>query len=454
MRVPESWRHPTRWGVRARSALAAMAVVAVAVGVAAAALLVVLQLALAGAADDAATGRARDVAAALRTTDPAGLDPALLSTDARTTAVQVLDGDGTVVARSPGAPTTPLAATRPATGATVAGVRVRTPSAELRVAAAGAGGGQTVLVAANQEPIETTTRTVGALLALGAPVIVLVVGWLTQALVGRSLRSVDRIRARVAAVSAHDLTGRVPVPTARDEVAELAETMNAMLARLEAATAAQRRFVGDASHELRSPLATVTTALELASSRPEVLDAALVEGTLLPEAHRMSRLVDDLLLLARADERGLPAHRTDVDLDDVADGVLTRLEPPRPGTTVVRDLGPARLSGDPAQLGRVVRNLVENAQRHARAQVRVRTGTEGGAVLLAVDDDGPGIPVAERGRVLQRFVRLEEDRGRETGGSGLGLAIVAEIVEAHGGTVDVGGSALGGAQVCVRLPAG
>jgi signal transduction histidine kinase len=225
--------------------------------------------------------------------------------------------------------------------------------------------------------------------------------------------------------------------------------MNDMLTRLETARAAQRRFVADASHELRSPLATITARLELGQRRgPTDTDTA----EMLPEAHRMSRLIDDLLLLARADERGLAPRRDDVDLDELVEAEAARLR----NTTAVRvevDTAPVRVTGDRAQLARLLRNLTNNAARHARSRVTLRVRAERTEAILDVADDGPGIPILDRRRVFDRFVRLDEGRARETGGAGLGLAIVAEIVAAHHGQVTTAESPGGGALLHVRLPA-
>lgn len=315
----------------------------------------------------------------------------------------------------------------------------------------GPSGQLTVLVAAGQQTTEHTLTVVALLLGGGIPLLVLVVGVATYALVGRSLLSVERIRTRVSAITSADLSERVPVPAARDEISRLAETMNAMLTRIEVAHAAQRRFVGDASHELRSPLATVTAALELARDRPEVLDAALVSETLLPEAVRMRHLVEDLLLLASADERGLSLHLGDVDLDDVVDAEFRRL---RAGSElrVTASIHPVRVYGDAARLARVVRNLTDNAACYARNTVHLQVFQEGSHGVLIVSDDGPGIAPSERIRVFERFVRLDTDRARSAGGSGLGLAIVAEILTAHHGSIEVRNSSTGGAEFLLRLP--
>jgi signal transduction histidine kinase len=309
----------------------------------------------------------------------------------------------------------------------------------------------TILVGAGSEGVEATVKTVAILLAVAAPIVIAVSAAATYLLVGRSMRSVDAIRARVADISTSDLTERVPVPEHRDEISALATTMNEMLERIEAGHSAQRRFVGDASHELRSPLATIISALEVAAAHPELLDQDLASTTLMPEAQRMRDLVEDLLLLARADERGLTLRRDDVDLDDLVAGEAIRLE--RETQLAVRtDLTPTRLVGDASGLSRVVRNLLENATRHAESRIDAAVRPQSGGALLTIGDDGPGIPAAERVRVFDRFVRLDSDRSRSGGGSGLGLAIVSEIVAAHHGSVTIEDRPGGGTLVVVQLP--
>ena len=306
--------------------------------------------------------------------------------------------------------------------------------------------GRDIVVYAAQ-PLETVhdaVETVFRLALVGIPLLVLITGVVTYVAAGRALRPVEAIRARVA--TTRDPSVRVPVPPARDEVGRLAETMNEMLARLQAGQDVQRRFVADASHELRSPLATIATGLELLSRSDADRDTVTA---LRGETARLSRLVDALLLLARADESGLHPRFEDVDLDEVAEA--ERLRPA--GRIVPRiETAHVRVVGDRGQLAQVVRNLVDNACRHARSTVVVAVRPEGGYAALDVADDGPGVPPHERGRVFERFVRLDDARARADGGAGLGLAIVAEVVAAHGGTVDVVGSPLGGALFRVRLP--
>jgi signal transduction histidine kinase len=229
--------------------------------------------------------------------------------------------------------------------------------------------------------------------------------------------------------------------------------MNEMLARVEAGHAAQRRFVGDASHELRSPLATIISALEVAQDYPELLDDELKNGSLIPEAQRMQALIEDLLLLARADEQELTIRKDDVYLDVIAEGEAARLRREY-ALHVCTDVEAVRLIGDVSGISRVLRNLLENAARHAKSRIEITVAARGEQVVLTVGDDGPGIPAADRIRVFDRFVRIDTDRSRAGGGTGLGLAIVAEIVSAHGGSVDIGERLGGGTLVTVTLPAG
>ncbi|WP_181782636.1 sensor histidine kinase, partial [Pseudonocardia pini] len=308
----------------------------------------------------------------------------------------------------------------------------------------------TVLAAQPVDFLHRAVDTVLAMVLVGVPVLVVLVGGATYLFAGRALRPVEAIRARVARLSDRDLSQRVPVPPARDEVGMLAETMNQMLGRLESAQSTQRRFVADASHELRSPLTTIASGLELLSGSVEEADRSTVQ-TLRGEAGRLDRLVDGLLLLARSDERGLQPNREDVDLDEIVEAERGRPSDVGGVAPEVRT-DPVRVSGDRAQLVRAVRNLVDNARRHARSRVLVTLVAAGDEALVEVADDGPGVPPADRERIFERFVRLDEARARSDGGAGLGLAIVREIVAVHGGSVEVVESDMGGALFRLRLP--
>jgi signal transduction histidine kinase len=302
------------------------------------------------------------------------------------------------------------------------------------------------------EPL-AATRTVSNLLLIGVPALLLLLAVVTWLIVGRALRPVETIRREVDAIGANELDRRVAEPRTDDEVGRLARTMNRMLARLEASARAQRRFVSDASHELRSPLASLRQHAELARSYPDRIDAGELAGVMLDEGARLQDLVESLLLLARLDENSGTVVRNPVDLDDL---VLADAKRVRDVGTVVLDtsgVGPARVTGDERMLARAVRNLTDNAARHARSAVAVAVHVRGGEVELTVDDDGSGIPRDEREHVFERFVRLDEGRARDAGGSGLGLAIAAEVVRAHGGSLAIEDSPTGGARFAVRLPA-
>lgn len=294
-----------------------------------------------------------------------------------------------------------------------------------------------VVTAQSLESVERASETLLRLLIFGVPlVLVVVVGFTSYGVVGRALAPVEGIRARVAEVSVLDQEARVPVPDSADEIARLAETMNSMLGRLQAAAAAQHAFVADASHELRSPLATIRATTGLARSHPEAMDASTAAETILSETARLERLVSDLLLLAKSDEHGLVMRLDDVDLDDIATGEAACLR--QLGVTnVAVDVRAARVVGDAQHLVRAVRNLSDNAARYAESRVEIRLSQSNGQAHLDVIDDGPGIPDAKRDRVFERFVRLDGSRERGTGGTGLGLPIAQEIVRAHGGHVEV-----------------
>ncbi|OSC29791.1 two-component sensor histidine kinase [Mycobacterium vulneris] len=442
-------------GISARSAAVSAIVVLIALSVAGAGLDAILYHKLLSGVDYAAVERVRDITKALQSNSPDDLDNRLLTTDQRVVATQLLGPDGNVVKRSGSAPNTPLVSAsefdfnlrRGLPDDAVAGDDMRVSGRKVATRS----GVYTVLVGGGSEAVEATARTLAILLACSAPVIVGVVAGATYWLVRRSLQSVDAIRTRVADISTSDLAERVPVPDSRDEIAALAVTMNEMLSRLEAGHRAQQRFVGDASHELRSPLATIISGLEVAEAHPDLLDADLAVNTLLPEAQRMHTLIEDLLLLARADEQTLLRRKEQVALDDLARAEADRAR--RDKQCVVHtDLRPVRLEADPVAMSRMIRNLVENAVHHAVSCVAIEVGGRDRVAILTVSDDGPGIAPADRSRVFERFVRLDSDRARSGGGTGLGLAIVAEIVAAHEGTVTIDDPPSGGTKMIVTLP--
>lgn len=446
-------------GVRMRSALAAVAVVALALTAGAGLLLILLQRSLLGSVEAAASGRAVEVARAVSSDGVGGLSSDLQTSGAVGQVVQVLDSNGSVVASSTvRAGRAALSGLRPEPGVQQAAPTSRVPllDADERylVVARGVRRGDTsyvVLVAASVSAQRETVSTVAGYLVVGFPALLVVVGGATFLFVGRSLRPVERIRRRVAGIGAQQLNDRVPVPSSGDEIARLAATMNAMLDRLQAAHDSQRRFVADASHELRSPLATLRASLEVAVADPSGSSWADVHGVMREETERMTHLVEDLLLLAKADEKGLHLSTTDVDLDELVLAESRRLK--AAGTLDVGvDVVAVRVTGDPGKLAQALRNLADNAARHAQGRVGLTLTRQGRSALVHVDDDGAGVPVIDRERIFDRFVRLDTSRERASGGSGLGLAIVKEIIAGHGGAIVVGQSPWGGARFSLSLP--
>lgn len=444
-----------RQGIPARAATVSGVVMLVALTLAGSALGLLLYRYLIAGVDDATAARTRSIVAALQTTPPDHLDHALLTTNQRIVAVQIIDGNDHVVTRVGAAPATPLVPvdrfgttlTRGLSDDAVANDDMRVSGQRTSVAR----GVYTVIVGGGSEAVEATTRTAALLFACGAPIIVAVAAAASCRLVRTSLRSVEAIRSRVAEISASDLAERVPEPSSHDEISALAVTMNQMLSRIEAGHQAQQRFVSDASHELRSPLTTIISGLEAAQDHPELLDTDLARETLLPEAHRMRVLIDDLLLLARADEKSLALRSDEVCLAQLADAEVARTRP-ETGCAITVTAAPVRVVGDYAALARVLRNLVENAARHATSRVDVKVAARAGQAIVSVGDDGPGIAAGDRARVFERFVRLDTDRSRSSGGTGLGLAIVAEVVAAHHGTVQIEGGPGQGTTIVVTLP--
>ncbi|NDU74445.1 two-component sensor histidine kinase [Actinomadura sp. DSM 109109] len=272
--------------------------------------------------------------------------------------------------------------------------------------------------------------------------------WAAARAARESLRPVERLRRELEGLGDDCTAGRVSVPATGDEAERLAERVNELLARLEGVTMQRRAFISDASHDLRTPITGLRTRIELALAAPEDGD---VEDTLrrsLSDIDRLQRIVEDLLVLARIDYGEIPA-REPIDLGALVEAEAALRSPPVP-TTVKAEPG-LIVAGNRQGLGRAVRNLLANAERHAAARVEVEVRADGDAAVVEVLDDGPGIPPADRDRVFERFTRLDTARSRDKGGSGLGLPIAREIVVGHGGTVRVAGGACG-ARLVLRLP--
>jgi signal transduction histidine kinase len=430
-----------RGSVRVRITAAALAVVGIALLLGAITLVVSLHATLTREVRITATARAAEVARVVQSGGEAAVGDDVM--------FQVLGSAGELLAASPNtAGQPPLVRLAPGESRVI---EVPFDDGRFLAVATTASPGRTVVLGQSMDPVDEPTRTLVTLLAIGLPALLLLVAATTWRLVGRALVPVEAIREQVDAISATVLDRRVPEPSTRDEVGRLAATMNRMLDRLEKAQLRERRFVADASHELRSPIAAIRQHAEVALAHPELGDG--LAGVAHAESLRMQALVDDLLLLAQADERRSDLRRRPVDVDDLVLAEAHRLRDAASVGVDTRGVSAARIDGDPAALRRMLRNLVDNAVRHARRRIGFSLYERGGWAVLHVDDDGPGVPVADRSRVFERFVRLDDARVNVDGGSGgLGLAIVAEVVAAHGGEVQIGDSPSGGARVTVRIP--
>ncbi|CAM3449472.1 cell wall metabolism sensor histidine kinase WalK [Kibdelosporangium persicum] len=300
----------------------------------------------------------------------------------------------------------------------------------------------------NRSADELLSRSLNVALISGG-VALLAVGVLSWHAVRRGLRPLDDIADTAAEIGSGDLSRRVPGAPANTEIGKLSTALNGMLARLEASEDRLRRFVADASHELRTPIATIRGHAELfrrgAASRPD--DLAKVMRRIEAEAERMGLLVDELLLLARLDQ-GRPLERSPVDLPLLATDAVTDALATDPSRDISVEAAPVTVLGDSARLRQVLGNLLSNVLQHTDSPATVRVFADGPRAVIEVRDSGPGI--AEPSRVFERFYRASESRTH--GGAGLGLSIVAAVVEAHGGTVAVESELGKGSTFTVSLP--
>lgn len=435
-------------GIRVRTIAAALAVVGIALVLASIATATFVERSLTTAEGDQAVVRAREVVRLVVTSGSAipvsGPDDEY---------VQVLERR-TVLASSANV-TGMKALTAPAPSQRVrldsvpftdgpfiaVGVRMETPA-----------GVRTVVVGRSIDDAVDARRTVTRALLIGAPGLLALIGAVIWWVLGRALRPVDDMREEVDRIWTRELHRRVPSPPGDDEIGRLATTMNRMLDRLERGSTRQRQFVSDASHELRSPVASIRQYAEVAKEHPDAVDVTELAEVMLEEDARMQRLVDDLLLLAKLDEGSQSRANEEVDLDDVVFAEAARIRATTSLSVDTHGVTAGRVLGDRDHLERLVRNITENAMRHANERMALGLSELDGEVLLSVDDDGPGIPEEERDRVFERFVRSDGARGRSTGGTGLGLSIAREVAVAHRGTVTLHDSALGGVRVELRFP--
>jgi signal transduction histidine kinase len=439
LRWPRQWW--VRQSLRARLTLLATALFSAAVITGAVLLLYVQRSALTRVLDQSANKTANETVRLLKEGKvPGPLPP----TSGGVTAVQVVGKDDVVITATPGADQHVSLITPEQLAAVRDGERPTVPSptsdAQLRIFGRNLGS-RTIIVATDVTRVDDSVRILTRAALIGGPLAVLLMAFASYGVVALTLRPVAALRHGAADITAAGLAEqRLPVPDAKDEIHRLAVTLNAMLDRIDSATSRQRTFVGDAAHELRSPLASLRVQLEVAQRLGPAADWSGLINDVLVDVDRLDRLVEDLLTLARLDESRALMPREPVPLDELVAEVARGYTHAR--VPVVAHTQPVTVPGDPEALRRVVINLLDNAVRFANREVQVATApvNRNGRPMarLTVEDDGPGIPEAERERVFDRFYRVQESRSRQSGGTGLGLPIVRDIVRNHGGRVRLG----------------
>jgi len=468
------WR---RRSLRARVTLASTVGLALALLAAALLLRTELRASLSNGLDNTARQGAREVAAladAHRLPDPVPVADGTIT-------VQVLNARGRIVDASPGAdllvPLLPAgqAAANARTGQTVLldGPPYGLPGT-VRVVAVAAGG-ETVIAAVAYDPVLDSVAALTRALLIGTPLLLLLLAGASWLVVGTTLRPIAELRRGAQNVTRTGRPSALPVPEARDEVHSLAITLNDMLSRLGQAQERQRGLVSDTAHELRSPIASIRAQLEVALDHPDSQDWRQTASDVLEDTLRLARLAEDLLVLARLDERDgrRPGHQP-VDVAALAGAEVSRQDGSRVPVLLADQEQPSReqpseeqpsqdqhsqqrcaVTGDADGLRRMLGNLIENAVRYARTRVTVGVVRDGSRVRLTVTDDGPGIPPGDAQRAFGRFTRLDNARSRDgegQGGAGLGLAIVRATAQAHDGSAWLE-DAQPGLRAVVLLPA-
>lgn len=428
--------------IRFRITALATAVVAVVLALAGLSLVIVQRALLTDSLDEALTQRADDIVALLSEASP----PDEFSQGAREGFAQLVDESGDVAAATPNlrgfsALRIAIEPDERVTMQTVEGLEV--DDDRFRVLSRRLDGIGILHVGTTYDVVSESTAVLTSSLAVTIPIVMIALGTLVWWLVGRTLQPVEDIRSEVAEIGSTDLHRRVPGSGSGDEIDRLAGTMNEMLSRLEESITRQQRFVADASHEMRNPLTRIRTALEVELTTASDPDRELIEGVL-EEVIGLQHMVEDMLFMARADAgHGRPRLRR-IDLDDVVLREARRIQAHERVTVDLSKVSGAHVNGDAGQLGRAIRNLLANAERHAASRIRVMLTEEGDEAVLTVADDGPGIPPEHAEVIFERFTRLDESRNADSGGTGLGLPIAREIAKLHRGSLDlVAGDGLG-----------
>lgn len=323
---------------------------------------------------------------------------------------------------------------------------------EMRLDADRAPDGSRIVVGQSLAGVNDTVTGLRRTLLLVAPVLAIAAALLTRTLVGRALVPVETIRTEADEISLTDLHRRIPTGSGANELDALAGSLNGMLSRLEVSADAQRRLVADVAHELRSPLAALVTQLEVGLTHPDTADWPATAAESLDEGRRLQALIDNLLLLARLDAHETPDTLGLVDLDELIHDTARRTARNQDIAIDRSNVGAGVVRGDADQLQRCIQNVLDNAVRYADTTVTVTLREHDDKVELAVTDDGPGIPTAERTQVFERFYRISDSRDRASGGTGIGLAIVKELVELHAGTVEATPAEPTGTMIVMRFP--
>jgi signal transduction histidine kinase len=446
--------------IRFRVALATTTVVAITLAIGAVVLVLLLRQLLIAGLDSSQTARAVDLTSQARTGLLRGSIP---GTAADTSLVQVVSSNGDVVASTPNVSgESPILSKLPPTRLRIALTISDAPldtGAPFRVIAEPVTlpqGKGWIYVASSLDQVDAAVNQLTTLFIVAIPLGILIIGAIAWLAVRQSLRPVESIRRRAAAITSADLSQRVPIPSGSDEIAHLATTMNDMLARIERAAKRQRQFVGDASHELRSPLAALQIQLDVALSQSIQRDGSADLVAMRDQVGRMTMLIEDLLFLATSSEPApmvLPAR---VDLDELVFEEANRLRALGGPTVATKVLNAIRVKGSFRDLSRMLRNLGDNAHDHAESMIEIILKADDGYAEIIVGDDGGGIAESDRERIFERFSRLDDSRVRDTrgGGSGLGLAISRQIAESSGGTIAVRSRTDGsrGTEFVVQLP--
>ena len=460
---PDGGTPKRQWhgGIRAQITFVAALVVAVTLLASGVILSILLHQSLVAGLDTAQLSRAQAVAA--KAADGT-TKSTIAATPKQSSLVQILDSAGAVVAATGNIEGEgPVLSHPPTEGRPTALTVSSSPigEGEFRIQAVPVmlpTGPGWVYVASPLSQVEAATTSLALLFAIGLPLILLIVGLTVWRAVTHALRPVDQIRQRASEIGARDLSQRVPVPDSRDEIARLAITMNDMLARLEAAAIRQDQFIGDASHELKSPLAAIRAQVDVAIAHSDPAHSAQVLAAVSDQVARMTVLTEDLLFLARSTAASPKSQLAPVDLDELILTETRRLRDAGDRSVVLVAVEAARVSGSRRDLTRALRNLVENAVEHARSEIRLSLTVRDGWAEIIVADDGDGVPQADRDRLFERFTRLDTARthGTHGGGFGLGLAIARQIAVAHDGTLAADDRPDGrpGASFVLRLPLG